>query len=38
VLLADDMATDKLLAIGTVFGVCNVAMQVQSKSSPANPA
>jgi hypothetical protein len=31
VLTFDDMALDRLLANGTVFGVCNVALQGQSK-------
>jgi hypothetical protein len=36
VLLVDDMAIDKLLATGTVFGVCNVAIQVLSKNLAGN--
>ena len=31
VLLVDDMAIDRLIAKGVVFGACNVALQVQSK-------
>ena len=31
VLLVEDMALDRLLAKGVVFGACNVALQVQSK-------
>jgi hypothetical protein len=31
VLTVDDMALDRLLARGVVFGACNVALQVQSK-------
>ena len=36
VLMTDDMAIDKLLAAGTVFGVCNVAIQVLSKNLAGN--
>jgi hypothetical protein len=36
VLMTDDMAVDKLLAAGTVFGVCNVAIQVLSKNLAGN--
>jgi hypothetical protein len=36
VLTFDDMALDRLLANGTVFGVCNVALQVQSKRLAGN--
>src|SRR5580700_6979697 len=36
VLIADDMAVDRLLANGTVIGACNVALQVQSKMLAAN--
>jgi hypothetical protein len=31
VLLVDDMALDRLLTKGVVFGACNIALQVQSK-------
>jgi hypothetical protein len=31
------LAQDRLLANGTVFGVCNIALRGQSKSSPALP-
>jgi hypothetical protein len=31
VLVVDDMAIDRLIAKGVVFGACNVALQVQSK-------
>jgi hypothetical protein len=39
VLTYDDMALalDRLLANGTVFGVCNIALRGQSISSPALP-
>ena len=36
VLLVDDMALDRLLARGVVFGACNVALQVQSKMLAGN--
>jgi hypothetical protein len=36
VLLVDDMAIDRLLAKGVVFGGCNVALQVQSKMLASN--
>jgi len=36
VLPVDDMAIEKLLATGTVFGVCNVAIQVLSKNLAGN--
>ena len=36
VLLVEDMALDRLLANGVVFGACNVALQVQSKMLAAN--
>jgi hypothetical protein len=36
VLLVDDMALDRLLANGTVFGACNVALLVQSKRLASN--
>src|SRR5580704_3911902 len=36
VLMTDDMAIDKLLAAGTMFGVCNVAIQVLSKNLAGN--
>jgi hypothetical protein len=36
VLLVEDMALDRLLANGVVFGACNVALQVQSKMLSAN--
>ncbi|HWF96252.1 MAG TPA: hypothetical protein VG291_14950 [Xanthobacteraceae bacterium] len=36
VLLVDDMAVDRLLANGTVFGACNVALMVQSKRLASN--
>jgi hypothetical protein len=36
VLPVDDMTVDKLLAKGTVFGACNVALQVLSKRLAAN--
>jgi intracellular sulfur oxidation DsrE/DsrF family protein len=36
VLLIDDMALDRLLARGVVFGACNVALQVQSKMLAGN--
>jgi hypothetical protein len=36
VLLVDDMAVDRLLANGTVFGACNVALLVQSKRLAGN--
>jgi hypothetical protein len=36
VLLADDMALDRLLANGTVFGACNIALLVQSKMLAGN--
>ena len=36
VLLINDMALDRLLARGVVFGACNVALQVQSKMLAAN--
>jgi hypothetical protein len=36
VLLVEDMALDRLLARGVVFGACNVALQVQSKMLASN--
>jgi hypothetical protein len=36
VLVVEDMAIDRLLARGTVFGVCNVALQAYSKMLAAN--
>jgi hypothetical protein len=36
VLPVDDMALDRLLARGVVFGACNVALQVQSKRLAGN--
>jgi intracellular sulfur oxidation DsrE/DsrF family protein len=36
VLLVDEMAVDRLLARGVIFGACNVALQVQSKMLAAN--
>ena len=36
VLLVEDMALDRLLANGVVFGACNVALQVQSKMLAGN--
>ena len=36
VLLVDDMAVDRLLASGTVFGACNVALLVMSKRLAGN--
>ena len=36
VLIVDDMAVDRLLARGVVFGACNVALQVQSKMLAGN--
>jgi hypothetical protein len=36
VLLVEDMAIDRLLAKGGVFGGCNVALQVQSKMLASN--
>jgi hypothetical protein len=36
VLLVDDMAVDRLLASGTIFGACNVALLVQSKRLASN--
>jgi hypothetical protein len=36
VLLVEDMAVDRLLAKGVVFGGCNVALQVQSKMLASN--
>jgi hypothetical protein len=36
VLLVDDMALDRLLARGVVFGACNVALHVQSKMLASN--
>jgi hypothetical protein len=36
ILLVDDMALDRLLARGVVFGACNVALQVQSKMLAGN--
>jgi hypothetical protein len=36
VLLVEDMAVDRLLARGVVFGACNVALQVQSKMLAGN--
>src|SRR5262249_37659618 len=36
VLPVDDMALDRLLARGVVFGACNVALQVQSKMLASN--
>lgn len=36
VLVLDDIAVDRLLARGVVFGACNVALQVQSKMLAGN--
>ena len=36
VLLTDDMAVDRLLARGVVFGACNMALLVQSKMLAGN--
>jgi hypothetical protein len=36
VLLVDDMALDRLLARGVVFGACNIALMVQSKTLAGN--
>ncbi|HEY6259492.1 MAG TPA: hypothetical protein VIY51_27240 [Xanthobacteraceae bacterium] len=36
ILLVDDMAVDRLLARGVVFGACNVALMVQSKMLAPN--
>lgn len=36
VLFVDDLAVDRLLAKGVVFGACNVALQVQSKMLAGN--
>jgi hypothetical protein len=36
VLLVDDMAVDRLQAIGTIFGACNVALLVFSKKLASN--
>jgi intracellular sulfur oxidation DsrE/DsrF family protein len=36
VLMADDIAVDRLLAAGVVFGACNVAMHAQSKRLAIN--
>jgi hypothetical protein len=36
VLLVDDIALDRLLAVGTVIGACNLALQVQSKMLAGN--
>jgi hypothetical protein len=36
VLLLDDMALDRLLARGVVFGACNMALMVQSKMLAGN--
>jgi intracellular sulfur oxidation DsrE/DsrF family protein len=36
VLLVDDMALDRLLASGVVFGACNIALHVQSKMLAGN--
>ena len=36
ILLVDDMAIDRLLGNGTVFGACNVALLVQSKRLAGN--
>jgi hypothetical protein len=36
ILPVDDMAIDRLLEAGTLFGACNVALQVQSKRLAAN--
>jgi hypothetical protein len=36
VLIVDDIAVDRLLANGTVFGACNIALQVQSKMLAGN--
>ena len=36
ILVVDDMALDRLLARGVVFGACNVALQVQSKMLAGN--
>ena len=36
VLLSDDMAVDRLLAKGTIFGACNVALHALSKKLASN--
>lgn len=36
VLMNDDMAVDRLLAVGTVFGACNLALHALSKRLAAN--
>jgi hypothetical protein len=36
VLLVDDMAIDRLIANGTVFGACNIALMVQSQKLASN--
>jgi hypothetical protein len=36
VLLVDDMALDRLIANGTVFGACNIALMVQSQKLASN--
>jgi hypothetical protein len=36
VLAVDDMAIDRLLEKGTVFGACNVALRIQSKKLASN--
>jgi hypothetical protein len=36
VLIVDDMAVDRLLANGTIFGACNIAFMVQSKMLAGN--
>jgi hypothetical protein len=38
VLEIDDIAVDRLMAKGTVFGACNVALVSRVKSSRATPA
>jgi hypothetical protein len=38
VLPVDEMAIDRLLETGTIFGACNVALRIQSKKLPATPA
>ena len=35
-LAVDDMAIDKLMARGTIFGACNVALHIQSGKLAAN--
>jgi hypothetical protein len=36
VLTVDDMALDRLIAKGTVFGACNIALMIQSKKLASN--